>query len=133
MNSRLYGSFIMTDQRKRTVISEEDKVIGRNLRRLRGLARMNQTGLASEVDISFQQIQKYENGKNRVSAIMLLKLSKALNVEVTAFYFGLIKASNRQLDIHKIDRDMLQLVGVLNKKENRKEVINILLNLLSDV
>ncbi len=89
--------YLMTkDQRKRTVTTEEDKVIGRNLRRLRVLARMNQTELASEVDISFQQIQKYENGKNRVLASRLLILSQALNTGIMYFYNGLIDKKKLQ-------------------------------------
>ena len=41
---------------------------------------MSQTALGEKLGITFQQVQKYENGANRVSALMLLKLAEALSV-----------------------------------------------------
>ena len=62
-----------------------DTVIGRNIRKLRLEADLSQTDLAKLVGVSFQQIQKYENGSNRIAASRLLKLAKALDQPITAF------------------------------------------------
>ena len=47
---------------------------------------MSQEKLADQIGITFQQIQKYENGVNRISASRLFELSKALNVPVGLFF-----------------------------------------------
>ena len=51
--------------------------------------RINQTMLGQALGVSFQQVQKYENGMNRIGASNLLKISKALGVEVPYFFDGL--------------------------------------------
>jgi transcriptional regulator with XRE-family HTH domain len=47
---------------------------------------MSQTDLAEKLGLAFQQVQKYESGKNRVSAGRLPHISSALNVHVGYFY-----------------------------------------------
>jgi len=51
--------------------------------------RLSQTKLGETVDVTFQQIQKYENGTNRIGASNLYKISKALGVDVGFFYEGI--------------------------------------------
>lgn len=45
-------------------------------------ANISQTALGKHLGVSFQQVQKYENGTNRVSAATLITISRALNVSV---------------------------------------------------
>jgi transcriptional regulator with XRE-family HTH domain len=59
------------------------------LRQRRRLLGYTQQKLADEVNIRFQQIQKYESGANRISASRLWSLSKALDVPVSFFFEGL--------------------------------------------
>lgn len=47
---------------------------------------MSQTKLANYLGVSFQQIQKYENGTNRIAAGRLEQISKALDAPLTFFY-----------------------------------------------
>ncbi len=56
------------------------------MRRL--LLGMSQTKLADAVDITFQQVQKYENGTNRVSASTMQEFANILNVPVSFFFEG---------------------------------------------
>ncbi|MBB3892939.1 transcriptional regulator with XRE-family HTH domain [Phenylobacterium haematophilum] len=49
---------------------------------------MSQSTLADALGVSFQQVQKYERGANRVSASMLWEMSEAMEVPVTYFYEG---------------------------------------------
>jgi transcriptional regulator with XRE-family HTH domain len=60
-----------------------DAQLGERIRRRRRELGLSQSALGGKLGITFQQIQKYENGTNRVSATMLLKLSAALAVPVT--------------------------------------------------
>jgi transcriptional regulator with XRE-family HTH domain len=66
-----------------------DKHIGLRLRMRRLALRMSQAALADLIGVTFQQVQKYEKGLNRVSASTLQKLSETLNVPVTYFFEGL--------------------------------------------
>jgi transcriptional regulator with XRE-family HTH domain len=49
---------------------------------------MSQTDLGTAVDVTFQQIQKYERGINRVSASTMERLAGALGVPITYFFDG---------------------------------------------
>jgi len=49
---------------------------------------LTQTKVALAIQVTFQQIQKYEKGINGVSALRLLQLAKYLKVPVTYFYEG---------------------------------------------
>jgi transcriptional regulator with XRE-family HTH domain len=66
-----------------------DIVLGKRLRARRKLLGMTQLDVANVCGLSFQQIQKYENAVNKVSAATLWELSRALGVEISYFYDGL--------------------------------------------
>jgi transcriptional regulator with XRE-family HTH domain len=63
-----------------------DQHVGRKLRHFRALANVTQKQLGDQVGVSFQQIQKYEIGTNRVSASKLYEIAKFLKVPVSAFF-----------------------------------------------
>ncbi len=65
---------------------EIDAHVGRRLRLRRTLLGMNQSALGHTVDITFQQIQKYENGKNRIGSSRLYQFSQILDVPVSFFF-----------------------------------------------
>lgn len=64
----------------------EDLEIGRKIRTLRLERGLSQSRLAGGIGLSFQQLQKYESGANRVSAGRLQKIAELLGVPVTVFY-----------------------------------------------
>ncbi|MEA2930160.1 MAG: hypothetical protein QOG38_2588 [Hyphomicrobiales bacterium] len=64
----------------------EDIEIGRKIRTLRLERGLSQSGLADGIGLSFQQLQKYESGANRVSAGRLQRIAGLLGVPVTVFY-----------------------------------------------
>ena len=63
-----------------------DVYVGARVRQRRVLLGMNQTKLGDALGMSFQQVQKYENGKNRISASKLFKLSQVLEVSIEYFF-----------------------------------------------
>jgi transcriptional regulator with XRE-family HTH domain len=60
--------------------------VGQKIKQLRTLRRMSQTDVARKLDLSFQQVQKYEIGSNRVSASRLFELAQVLGVEPAYFF-----------------------------------------------
>jgi ribosome-binding protein aMBF1 (putative translation factor) len=63
-----------------------DLLIGRRLRQRRVLLAISQEELARRIGLSFQQLQKYEVGENRISAARLFKLSEILAVPISWFF-----------------------------------------------
>ena len=66
-----------------------DQHVGDRIRCRRTLLGFTQEQLADALDISYQQIQKYETGANRVSAGRLYQISQRLEVPITFFFEGL--------------------------------------------
>ena len=67
----------------------EDVEIGRKIRALRLERGLSQSGLADGIGLTFQQVQKYEKGTNRVSAGRLHRIAELLNIPVMFFYRGM--------------------------------------------
>ena len=63
-----------------------DVHVGARIKLKRKLLRMSQTDLGEALGYSFQQIQKYEKGTNRVSASKLVAIADALNVPIMFFF-----------------------------------------------
>lgn len=66
-----------------------DKHVGRQIATVRVQSDVSQAQLARSIGISFQQLQKYENARNRVSASMLYEIATSLGVPVSRFFEGL--------------------------------------------
>jgi transcriptional regulator with XRE-family HTH domain len=70
-----------------------DTQVGAKLRARRLLLGISQEDLGKAVGVSFQQIQKYEKGTNRIGASRLQKLAHALQVPISYFFQGVGDAS----------------------------------------
>jgi transcriptional regulator with XRE-family HTH domain len=95
-----------------------DEHVGLQLRQRRALLGLSQEKLAEQVGITFQQIQKYENGANRVSASRLYEFSKVLEIPVNFFFDSYGSNENRILGF--ADNDQASFEGpddVLKRKE----------------
>jgi transcriptional regulator with XRE-family HTH domain len=62
--------------------------MGKKIRLRRVEQRISQSDLGEKLGVSFQQVQKYEKGVNRVGATRLQQIATALDVSVTFFYDG---------------------------------------------
>jgi transcriptional regulator with XRE-family HTH domain len=68
--------------------NEVDQHVGRRLRMRRLMLGMSQEKLADQLHLTFQQVQKYEKGVNRISASRLQEISRILQVPVPFFFEG---------------------------------------------
>lgn len=66
-----------------------DEHVGRRVRLRRKLVGVSQDNLAAGLGLTFQQVQKYERGFNRISASKLLAIAVTLKVPVAYFFEGL--------------------------------------------
>ncbi|HET8726067.1 MAG TPA: helix-turn-helix transcriptional regulator [Alphaproteobacteria bacterium] len=76
-------------RRRRAAPDPIDVAVGANLRRLRRRRGLSQAQLGAPLDLTFQQIQKYEKGTNRVSASMLVRIANLLGVPIGALFDGI--------------------------------------------
>ncbi len=68
--------------------SDIDRVVGQRVRWRRRELKLTQEKLGDLLDLTFQQVQKYEKGVNRISAGRLFEMASALGVPVSYFYDG---------------------------------------------
>ena len=65
-----------------------DKLVGANLCQFRKSHKMSQTALGTEVGVTYQQIQKYERGENRIGASRLWAFCEVLDKTPSEFFEG---------------------------------------------
>ena len=70
-----------------------DVHVGQRIRARRKALGVSQERLAGELGLTFQQVQKYERGANRVSASKLWEIARALGTDLSSFFEGLNLAS----------------------------------------
>lgn len=91
-----------------------DVHIGRKIRERRVARGLSQAALADRLGITFQQIQKYESGANRVGGSRLWELSKALGVPVGYFFEGLEEGRAAPAGEPPLSRQSLELARAIN-------------------
>ena len=70
------------------VENDVDSHVGTRIRARRVEMSMSQTNVADRLGLTFQQVQKYERGYNRVSASRLYDLTEILDVDIAYFFEG---------------------------------------------
>lgn len=69
-------------------IKEVDIYVGARIRERRATLGLSQQTLASAIGLTFQQVQKYEKGTNRVGSSRLMQIANALDVSPNSFFEG---------------------------------------------
>jgi transcriptional regulator with XRE-family HTH domain len=96
--------------------SSVDAHVGLRTRQRRTLLGMSQTQLGEALGLTFQQVQKYERGFNRVGASRLWELSRVLGVPITYFFEGL-EPDTQPVPVREMPESMKASADPLNKRE----------------
>ncbi|WP_168073343.1 helix-turn-helix domain-containing protein [Caulobacter sp. SSI4214] len=88
----------MTDMPEARTPTVVDLHVGGRVRMRRKMLGVNQESLAAALGLTFQQVQKYERGANRVSASKLYDIAKTLQVPVSYFFEGLADPMTSEVD-----------------------------------
>ena len=109
-----------------------DREVGKRLRALREEAGMSQTALGERSGITFQQVQKYENGVNRVSIGRLIEFCEALGVPASQVLDGLSTARQPKPDpLQPLRTERgVRLAKAWDRLDPRKEAV--ILNLIEE-
>lgn len=78
--------------------NQTDLAVGKRIRALRKMAGLSQTELGNQIGVTFQQVQKYENGTNRVGAGRLTMIACALDVQIIDLFDGLVQRVDKKRD-----------------------------------
>jgi transcriptional regulator with XRE-family HTH domain len=111
--------------------SGADQQIGRNIRLHRTTARMSQTALGAALGVTYQQVQKYEAGTNRVSSGRLTEIAQVLGVPLTELLGNHANAEPgngeaRPPQVSRVaallsDRDVVRLVDAFARVKTERE------------
>ncbi|WP_342740016.1 helix-turn-helix transcriptional regulator [Bradyrhizobium sp. B117] len=108
-----------TKQMKQRSAGKPDIELGKRIRLRRVEQRISQTELGDKLGVSFQQVQKYEKGINRVGAARLQQIANALDVPVTFFYDGDNKAREIESLLLLDSVSSLRLLRAYSKIKNQ--------------
>ena len=107
-----------------TRTADIDRQVGARVRSARIAAGLSQSRLASELGVTFQQLQKYEKGRNRIAVGTLLLIADALSLSVHRFFDTVGDA------LAPRNQDSLQLVAAFDRivdPEVRRRILTLVL------
>lgn len=121
-----------------------DTHVGERIRRRRRAMSMSQEDLAASVGLTFQQIQKYERGANRVSASKLYQLATTLKAPIEFFYEGLADPARlgvaedagpefvHAMPLTPEEQELTSLFGRLDSRRLRRQFLGLLRAMVDD-
>jgi len=95
----------------------DSKFIGQRMRQLREAAGLSQSAVGVCLEVSYQQVQKYERGSNRISVEKLQRLAETLRVPLTAFFEDTPPAEFFQEQVEE-GRPHYQLTPLSGREDN---------------
>jgi transcriptional regulator with XRE-family HTH domain len=124
-----------------------DRHVGRRMRMRRKMLAMSQTQLGAALGLTFQQVQKYEKGTNRIGASRLQQISHVLQVPVEFFFEGAPNESAShgsignalsvtQIDDFISDSDGLRLIRAFMRIDNaavRRRIVKLVEEIAGDL
>ena len=104
-----------------------DQRVGLRVRDLRMALGMTQADLGQALGVSFQQIQKYERGENRIAASKLLQICRALGVSIAVLFEGVeVEPDNETLVIDSPAVDLLRNYSKIQCPELRAKLADLM-------
>jgi transcriptional regulator with XRE-family HTH domain len=111
-----------------------DRLVGRNVRLFRKVKGLSQTELGDAIGVTFQQVQKYENGANRVGPSRLASISKTLGVPIERFFEGTQQSHTLSDPISEVLTtpyaiQLLQAFGRVDDTRVRRSLVSLIENI----
>ncbi len=113
-----------------------DVAVGKRVRELRIRAGLSQQALAEKIGLSFQQVQKYEKGANRMGASRLIQIANILEVPVEALFEGLETSETSSANAEQspvLDRDAAKVARdwVRIRDDSTREIVRNMIRTLA--
>jgi len=94
--------------------------IGKRLKELRESLGIVQTDIGNTLGVTFQQVQKYERGVNRISAVMLYHLAHMFEVDMNYFFEGYKQNLKRPKNLE--DDEEMSKIEIVNLVKSYKKI-----------
>ncbi|TXN11339.1 helix-turn-helix transcriptional regulator [Methylobacterium sp. WL122] len=112
------------------ITTDGDRSIGSRIAAYRTAQRLNQTSLGQALGVTFQQVQKYEKGRNRVGAARLQAIADFLGVSVSTFFDDPAENADGKETIQNLLQDphvmeLVQTFATISDKVTRRSVLSI--------
>ncbi len=109
-----------------------DRAVGAKIREARLNRGWTQENLAAAVGVTFQQIQKYENGRNRTSASALVLIGRALGVKPPSFLEGVDDAGVQALSLDIVRGDPILVRQIARLANPERTVVRQLVAVMAE-
>ena len=109
----------MEKQEQVSVPDPVDVYVGQRIKARRKMLGLTQTELGNALGVTFQQVQKYERGTNRVGSSRLFCISRTLNVTVGYFFEGV------ETRLPDFTDNIKKMVGEVSDSDESKNLLNI--------
>ncbi|MEH6645227.1 helix-turn-helix domain-containing protein [Sulfitobacter sp.] len=100
-----------------------DVHVGRKLREMRTLRRYSQTDVAQRLGLSFQQIQKYEIGSNRIAASRLFELGQIFEVSPAYFFEGLYEDAHSSVSTRDTGMEIVNALASIQDDKVKSRIV----------
>lgn len=103
-----------------------DVHVGRRVREARATKSMSQEQLGNILGVSFQQVQKYEKGTNRIGSSRLWDIARALDVPVSYFFEGIEEGAENDRPLARRTIEMAKRIDSIADSSVRNQVLNLI-------
>lgn len=103
-----------------------DVHVGRRVREARATKSMSQEQLGNILGVSFQQVQKYEKGTNRIGSSRLWDIARALDVPVSYFFEGIEEGGENDRPLARRTIEMAKRIDSIADSTVRNQVLNLI-------
>ncbi|WP_299025290.1 helix-turn-helix transcriptional regulator [uncultured Sulfitobacter sp.] len=100
-----------------------DVHVGRKLKQIRTLKRFSQTDVAQRLGLSFQQIQKYEIGSNRIAASRLFELAQIFDISPSYFFEGIEGSMQNSIDKQDSGMEIVQALASIKDETVKSRIV----------
>lgn len=111
---------VLNDENTVKSVDEVDAFVGGRVRFRRVTIGMSQEHLGNAIGLTFQQVQKYEKGLNRIGAGRLYRIAKVLTVPVEFFYDGLPSTTGDGCGGEAVDTRSAEIQAFLSTAEGQQ-------------
>lgn len=105
---------------------DADLHVGLKVRKARKAMDMSQTELGNQLGVSFQQIQKYEKGSNRIGSGRLWEISRVLQVPIDYFFDGIDDTVSSETSVPWWLLDLAKQIESIKDEKLQKQIISLI-------
>jgi transcriptional regulator with XRE-family HTH domain len=120
-------------------IHRVDRLVGERVRLLRLARGISQTALGSRIGVTFQQVQKYEKGVNRISASKIVEIANTLGVDVSDLFEGAAESTAtsdaRERDAYiptAVDLSIIRTLSEIRDTKMKRRILDLISSLASE-